>query len=108
MVPGSTFRYGSNFIIVTRSPRSTRRRPRDAAAIPLPSEETTPPVTKMYLAIGMGLPALVCCDMKLRPVPSVHARVPPRVGAQQVLLRVDPELRRLVDRRHAHRDARGE
>ena len=49
IVPGSTLRYGSNFIIVTRSPRSTRRRPSDAAAIPLPSDETTPPVTKMYL-----------------------------------------------------------
>ena len=48
-VPGSTLMYGSNFWIVTRSPRSTRSRPSEAAAIPLPREETTPPVTKMYL-----------------------------------------------------------
>jgi hypothetical protein len=41
--------YGSNFWMVTRSPRSTSRRPSEAAAIPFPSEETTPPVTKMYL-----------------------------------------------------------
>ncbi len=45
--------YGSNFIIVTRSPRSTSRRPSDAAAIPFPSDETTPPVTKMNF--------VVCC-----------------------------------------------
>jgi len=31
----------------TRNPRSTRSRPSEAAAIPLPSDETTPPVTKM-------------------------------------------------------------
>src|ERR1043166_3417035 len=58
MVPGSTLMYGSNFIIETRRPRSTSRRPSEAAAIPLPSEETTPPVTKMYLVVleplGMG------------------------------------------------------
>src|SRR6185437_2373508 len=51
MVPGSTLMYGSNFIMVTRSPRSTSNRPSDAAAMPLPSEDTTPPVTKMYLVV---------------------------------------------------------
>src|SRR2546422_5783128 len=40
--------YGSNFWIVTRRPRSTSRRPSEAAAMPFPSEETTPPVTKTY------------------------------------------------------------
>src|SRR5260370_9416700 len=50
-VPGSTFRYGSNFCRLTRSPRLSSRHPIDDAAIPLPSDETTPPVTKMYLAI---------------------------------------------------------
>src|SRR6059058_4210576 len=48
MVPGSTLMYGSNFWIVTRRPRSTSRRPSDAAAMPLPRDDTTPPVTKMY------------------------------------------------------------
>ena len=48
IVPGSTFRYGSNFCTWTRRPRAFRRRPSDAATIPLPSAETTPPVTKTY------------------------------------------------------------
>jgi hypothetical protein len=39
--------YGSNFWIVTRIPRATSRRPMEAAAMPFPSDETTPPVTKM-------------------------------------------------------------
>src|SRR5512146_1066546 len=49
IVPGSTFKYGSNFWSCTRSPRALSRRPSDAATIPFPSAETTPPVTKMYL-----------------------------------------------------------
>ena len=48
-VTGSTLRYGSNFCACTRRPRALRSRPSDAATIPLPSAETTPPVTKMYL-----------------------------------------------------------
>src|SRR5262249_43864274 len=49
MVPGSTFRYGSNFIRLTLSPRLSSRQPIEAAAKPFPRDETTPPVTKMYL-----------------------------------------------------------
>src|SRR6478609_7955264 len=49
IVPGSTFRYGSSFCITTRRPRAVRRLPKLAAVKPLPSEETTPPVTKMCL-----------------------------------------------------------
>src|SRR5438270_6596833 len=48
IVPGSTFRYGSNFCNWTRRPLALSRRPRDAATIPLPSADTTPPVTKTY------------------------------------------------------------
>ena len=48
IVPGSTFRYGSNFWKTTRSPRNSRRVPREAAARPLPNELTTPPVIKTY------------------------------------------------------------
>src|ERR1700691_1302871 len=51
MVPGSTFRYGSNFCRVTRKPRLSRRLPMEAAAMPFPSDDTTPPVTNTYLAI---------------------------------------------------------
>src|SRR5258708_4014826 len=50
MVPGSTFRYGSNFMRLTFSPRLSSRLPMEAAASPLPSEDTTPPVTKRYFA----------------------------------------------------------
>src|ERR1700722_3125157 len=50
MVPGSTLRYGSNFIMLTLIPRASSRQPMEAAARPLPSEDTTPPVTKMYFA----------------------------------------------------------
>src|SRR5918995_3929433 len=35
--------------MVTLRPRSTSSRPKDAAAMPFPREDTTPPVTKMYL-----------------------------------------------------------
>src|SRR5712691_11808511 len=48
IVPGSTFRYGSHFCRVTLKPRLSRRQPVEEAATPFPSEETTPPVTKIY------------------------------------------------------------
>src|SRR2546423_3465520 len=62
MVPGSTLRYGSNFIRLTLRPRLSSRQPMEAAASPFPNDETTPPVTKMYLA---GIPAplnVFLCD----------------------------------------------
>src|SRR5918997_2790487 len=52
IVPGSTLMYGSNFWIVTDSPRATSSRPREAAAMPFPSAETTPPVTKTKRVSG--------------------------------------------------------
>src|ERR1700716_1434781 len=48
MVPGSTLRYGSSFWSETDRPRLLRMLPIEAAVIPLPSEDTTPPVTKTY------------------------------------------------------------
>src|SRR3954447_13741117 len=48
MVPGSTFRYGSSFCIVTRSPRAFSSLPSEEAVRPLPSEEATPPVTNRW------------------------------------------------------------
>src|SRR5581483_5123628 len=48
IVPGSTLRYGSNFWSWTRRPRAFSRRPSDAATMPFPSAETTPPVTNTY------------------------------------------------------------
>src|SRR6266513_529491 len=58
MVPGSTLRYGSNFIRLTVMPRLSNRHPMEAAASPLPSEDTTPPVTKMYFADIVSSPQL--------------------------------------------------
>src|SRR3970282_1861623 len=49
--------YGSSLSIVIRNPRASRSAPMEAAAIPLPREETTPPVTKMNL-IGTSLSSL--------------------------------------------------
>src|SRR6478735_7360171 len=51
IVPGSTFRYGSSFCIVTRRPRAFRRLPRLEAVRPLPREEATPPVTNRCLGV---------------------------------------------------------
>src|SRR5258705_10528211 len=48
MVPASTLMYGSIFCSVTRKPRASSSAPIEAAARPLPRDETTPPVTKMY------------------------------------------------------------
>lgn len=50
-MPGSTFMYGSSFSIVTRKPRDSRIAANDAAAMPFPREETTPPVTNTYLVM---------------------------------------------------------
>src|SRR5580704_9409935 len=57
MVPGSTFKYGSHFWRVTRRPRLSRRQPIDAAATPLPREDTTPPVTNIYFGPIRSVPA---------------------------------------------------
>src|SRR6476646_5796790 len=48
IVPGSTLWYGSNFWSWTRRPRAFSSRPSEAATIPFPRAETTPPVTKTY------------------------------------------------------------
>ena len=44
--------YGSSLRLVTRMPREARIAASDAAAMPLPSEETTPPVTKTNLVMA--------------------------------------------------------
>src|SRR5690348_17158704 len=64
IVPGSTLRYGSSFCITTRSPRAVSRLPRLEAVRPLPSEDATPPVTKMCLvvrAVGANACSRVVC-----------------------------------------------
>src|SRR5262245_52368572 len=56
MVPGSTLMYGSNFCSRTLSPRRSNNMPMEAHVSPLPSELTTPPVTKMNLVMRSGSP----------------------------------------------------
>src|SRR5229473_6483160 len=72
MVPGSTLRYGSHFWRVTLKPRLSRRQPIEEAATPFPSEETTPPVTKIYFGairaarvLTPGLSALHRSDVRI-------------------------------------------
>src|ERR1700732_5078894 len=45
MVPGSTLMYGSSLTIAILMPRASRIAPSEAEAMPLPNEDTTPPVT---------------------------------------------------------------
>ena len=67
MVPGSTLMYGSSLHIVTFRPRHLSSRPSEEAVRPLPSDEDTPPVKKMYL---------VCRPLTSRTVTIGH---PPRL-----------------------------
>ena len=46
--------YGSNFCSRTRRPRCSSSMPIEAQVSPLPSELTTPPVTKICLAMRGG------------------------------------------------------
>src|SRR5690606_5295415 len=52
MVPGSTLMYGSSLMRVTLRPRDSRIAARDADAMPLPKEDTTPPVTNTNLVMS--------------------------------------------------------
>ena len=74
--------------------------PTDAAATPLPSEETTPPVTKMYLVAMRPPSSSVRC-----PFVGLNAtRSQDTFHPLQVLRGVDAERPR-VDDEHADRDA---
>src|SRR5215813_9313542 len=72
IVPGSTFRYGSHFCSVTLKPRLSRRQPMEEAATPFPSEETTPPVTKIYFGAIRGARTVCRADQPSAGV-DVHA-----------------------------------
>src|SRR5881409_3142070 len=48
IVPGSTLMYGSSLRKLILNPRASSSEPIEALASPLPNEESTPPVTKMY------------------------------------------------------------
>src|SRR5579875_1852031 len=51
MVPRSTLIYGSSFISETETPWFLSSRPSEATVMPLPTDEATPPVTKMNFDI---------------------------------------------------------
>ena len=51
MVPGSTLMYGSSLTMAILRPRPSRMAPSEAAAMPFPNEETTPPVTNTNLVM---------------------------------------------------------
>src|SRR3989442_644044 len=58
--------YGSIFCSVTRKPRASRSDPIEAAAKPLPNDDTTPPVTKMYFVATSAYsrhPVSDLCDL---------------------------------------------
>ena len=48
--------YGSNFCIDTFKPLFFNSLPNDAAVIPFPSEDTTPPVTNTYFVFFIKIP----------------------------------------------------
>ena len=80
IVPGSTFRYGSNFCTCTLRPRAFSSRPSEAAVMPLPSDETTPPVTKTYFVRHAGASR----ESRLHPPRRVGPRTSERASDQVV------------------------
>src|SRR5262245_6159981 len=89
IVPGSTLMYGSSLRRVTLMPRDSRIAAREAAAIPFPREETTPPDTNTYLAItnqGDGM------ENDTRKRPSALARELRTVAEMLERLRVGERL----------------
>src|SRR5258708_38673890 len=103
MVPGSTLMYGSNFWSCTSSPRATSRRPIDAAAMPLPRDETTPPVMKMKrvspaaIEKSFGLSLSAGFTVARGPDEAAGER-----GPREPLGRLIPDLQRLHRQHRAH------
>src|SRR5438552_19045009 len=75
--------YGSIFCSVTRKPRASRSDPIEAAARPLPNDDTTPPVTKMYFvatSASSRRPVSDLCDLH-RAVRDASVKTPvPQLG----------------------------
>src|SRR5438034_11627624 len=75
--------YGSSLRLVTRTPREARIAASDAAAMPFPSEETTPPVTKTNLVIERSRKSAFYRNVPTRPNVTARRRrvivVPPRL-----------------------------
>src|SRR2546421_588870 len=97
----SSVMYGSSLMLVTRMPRDSRIGAREAAAMPFPREETTPPVTKTYLVIYLarvgtdkftGMPDAPQTVVPLRQCAARAISVAPPVLVRRYrpLLRFDP------------------
>src|SRR4030081_3048301 len=100
MLPGSTLRYGSSFWSETERPRLLRILPIEAAVIPLPSEDTTPPVTKTYF--DNADPPAVFPILRL-----VRRFLPPRGSLQPSDLRIqDHHASLTLPRAGLHRQLR--
>src|SRR3981189_1448098 len=85
MVPGSTLMYGSSLMLVTRMLRDSRIAAREAAAMPFPREETTPPVTNTYLVIyprRVGMEEFTHIRFAPQRRHSATARGPTKAGSQ--------------------------
>src|SRR3989449_1721825 len=93
--------YGSIFCSVTRKPRASRSDPIEAAARPLPNDDTTPPVTKMYFVATSASsrhPVSDLCDLH-RAVRDASVKTPvPQLGEHPRDCRParDPECHDLV------------
>src|SRR4051794_25713246 len=85
IVPGSTLMYGSNFWIVTDSPRDTSSWPIEAAAMPLPRAETTPPVTKMKRVSGRSWGIQLSGNSTIAAPAAAAIRGWPSCGRQKLL-----------------------
>ena len=74
--------YGSSLRLVTRTPRDARIAASDAAAMPFPSEETTPPVTKTNLVMASQVP-----EIRILPEPSAPPRESRRASTRPRAIR---------------------
>ena len=72
--------------------------------MPLPSEETTPPVTKMNFVVWCRA---LGCIIQSSGLFRARETVPIRVRASKVFFRIDAAPRRITYDRDAHRHARG-
>src|SRR5690348_5632674 len=112
MVPGSTLMYGSSFINVTLRPRASRMDASEADAMPLPREDTTPPVTKIRGVMERPLPESRILHVepgdgrretgRRKPQPAaVHVRMPPLALLASRDEFAHPRPSRRTARRHA-------
>src|SRR5262245_34611658 len=108
IVPGSTLMYGSSLMLVTRMPRDSRIAAREAAAMPFPREETTPPVTNTYFVIDprrVGMEEFT----RIRAASQMSGGPDTRIVAnRRQAIGLDRRLARGTRARAVHRHVQGE